>query len=96
MPHAQSFKIVLLPSVQERQINLDPEMARFLRDGACRRWEERGPHAPLFSYLPAMDSKIGLPASTVADDVARVCVKAAGARRSSKLDPHQCVELRCF
>jgi hypothetical protein len=40
-----------------------------------------------------MDSKIGLPASTVADDVARVCVKAAGARRSSKLDPHQCVEL---
>ena len=37
MPDVQSFKIVLLPSVQERQINLDPEMARFLRDGACRR-----------------------------------------------------------
>jgi len=37
MPDAQSFKIVPLPSVQERQINLDPEMARFLRNGACRR-----------------------------------------------------------
>jgi hypothetical protein len=36
MPDAQSFKIVPLPGVQ-RRVNLDPEMARFLRDGACRR-----------------------------------------------------------
>jgi len=37
MPDAQSFRIVPLPSDQERHVSLDLEMARFLRDGACRR-----------------------------------------------------------
>ena len=37
MPDAQSFKIVPLPSDQERRRDLDSEMLRFLRNGACRR-----------------------------------------------------------
>jgi hypothetical protein len=37
MPDAKSSKIVPLPSDEEPHLDLDPEMARFLRDGACRR-----------------------------------------------------------
>jgi hypothetical protein len=36
-PDAQSCKIVPLPTDQGRQHDPDPEMVRFLRDGACRR-----------------------------------------------------------
>ena len=37
MPDAQYFEIVPLPGDREPRFDLDPEMARFLRDGACRR-----------------------------------------------------------
>jgi hypothetical protein len=36
MPDAQPFRTPL-PSDPEQHVVLDPEMARFLRDGACRR-----------------------------------------------------------
>lgn len=37
MPDARSSKIVPLPSDQERQLDLAPKMASFLRNGTCRR-----------------------------------------------------------
>ena len=62
---------------------------------AERAGDERKEAGMLLFSLLARDSKTALPASTAPNDVARVCVKAAGACRSSRLDPHQCVELRC-
>jgi hypothetical protein len=37
MPDAQYFEIVPLPSDRVPHVDLDPEIVRFLRDGACRR-----------------------------------------------------------
>lgn len=36
-PEARFQKVVPLPSDQEPDVDLAPEMARFLRDGACKR-----------------------------------------------------------
>jgi len=37
MPDAQFHKVMPLPSDREPEVDLAPEMARFLRDGACKR-----------------------------------------------------------
>lgn len=37
IPDAQFYPVVPLPSDQKQDVDVHPDMARFLRDGACRR-----------------------------------------------------------
>jgi hypothetical protein len=37
IPDAQFYQVAPLPSDQNREVDVHPDMARFLRDGACKR-----------------------------------------------------------